>query len=93
MRLYRFSVYEAAPSLLSISFFYSFFWAQIVVGVFAAEKPASPESPGSKQLDSGSPREVTRNGIRFVYYQRSHWETNRGSRNWSGGGGRGRFRD
>ncbi|MBV8098343.1 MAG: hypothetical protein JOZ31_04215 [Verrucomicrobia bacterium] len=44
-------------------------WMHAAVGVFAAEKPASPESPGAKQLDPGWPREVTRNGIRFVYYQ------------------------
>jgi hypothetical protein len=173
------------PRFFRFHFSLAFFWVQIVVGVFAAEKPASLESPGSKQLDPGWPREVTRNGIRFVYYQPQadewkdfrelrarlafvltpkdgkpivgveelkgrtaanvetrtvlidnieitavrfpalsgdegtemgellkatfpgkpltvsldrlitsvHWETNRGSRNWRGGGGRGRFRD
>jgi hypothetical protein len=93
MRLSRFQFMKPLLRFFRFHFSIAFFWAQIVVGVFAAEKPASLESPGSKQLDPGWPREVTRNGIRFVYYQPSHWETNRGSRNWSGGGGRGRFRD
>jgi hypothetical protein len=57
------------PRFFRFHFSVAFFWAQIVVGVFAAEKPASPESPSPKQLDPGWPREVTRNGIRFVYYQ------------------------
>ena len=57
------------PRFFRFNFLLAFFWAQIAVGVFAAEKPASPESPGPKQLDPGWPREVTRNGIRFVYYQ------------------------
>jgi len=49
------------PRFFRFHFSIAFFWAQIVVGVFAAEKPASPESPGSKQLDPGWPREVIRN--------------------------------
>jgi hypothetical protein len=39
---------------------------QTITGVFAADKQSSPESPVSKQLDPGWPREVTRNGIRLV---------------------------
>jgi hypothetical protein len=57
------------PRFFRIHLFVGFFWAQTVVSLFAAEKPPSPETPGSKQVDPGWPREVTRNGIRFVYYQ------------------------
>jgi hypothetical protein len=63
------------PRFFRIHFFVGFFWAQRVVGLFAAEKPASPsspsslETPGSKQVDPGWPLEVARNEIRFVYYQ------------------------
>jgi hypothetical protein len=57
------------PRFLRFHLFLGLSSAQAMVGLFAAEKPASPEPPGSKQLDPGWPREVTRNGIRFVYYQ------------------------
>jgi hypothetical protein len=57
------------PRFFRIHLFLVFFWVQAMVSLFAAENPASPQTPASKQVDPGWPREVTRNGIRFVYYQ------------------------
>ena len=67
--MYRFLFMKPIPRFFRIHLFVGLSWAQTVVSLFAAEKPASPETPGSKQVDPGWPREVTRNGIRFVYYQ------------------------
>src|SRR6202043_1679361 len=36
---------------------------------FAASQTVAPESPQSKSPDPGWPREMTRNGVRLVYYQ------------------------
>jgi hypothetical protein len=44
------------------------FWPQTALCVDSAKKSTNPESE-STSLDPGWPREVDRNGIRFVYYQ------------------------
>jgi hypothetical protein len=36
---------------------------------YAANDKAVAKSPESKSLDPGWPREITRNGVRLVYYQ------------------------
>lgn len=43
-------------------------WSKTALCLDSAKKPTYPESE-SKSLDPGWPREVDRNGVRFVYYQ------------------------
>ena len=44
------------------------FWPKTTLCLDSAKKLAHPDSE-SKSLDPGWPREVDRNGVRFVYYQ------------------------
>jgi hypothetical protein len=43
--------------------------AQAIPFGYAANREAVPSTPQSKTLDPGWPREITRNGVRLVYYQ------------------------
>ncbi|MBV9391153.1 MAG: hypothetical protein JOY96_04590, partial [Verrucomicrobia bacterium] len=45
------------------------FWAQTIPATLATSRAISSESNNSLPLDPGWPREVTRNGVRLVYYQ------------------------
>jgi hypothetical protein len=45
------------------------FWVQTTPAVVAAGKEAISQSANPQPLDPGWPREITRNGIRLVYYQ------------------------
>jgi hypothetical protein len=60
---------KAFPRFFRFHLLVALFGALTIAGLFAPDKATSPESLGSKQLDPGWPREVTREGIRFVYYQ------------------------
>lgn len=57
------------PRVLRSHFFVGLCGVQTIAGLFAADKPATPQSSAAKQLDPGWPRGITRNGIRLVYYQ------------------------
>jgi hypothetical protein len=44
-------------------------WVQTIPAVFSASNKTVSPTSGSKELDPGWPREITRDGIRLVYYQ------------------------
>jgi hypothetical protein len=60
---------KAFPRCIRFYLLVAFFGALTIAGLLAPDKATSPESLGSKQVDPGWPREVIREGIRFVYYQ------------------------
>ena len=58
---------KSSSKSIVVAFAITVFWVQTIPAVFAAGEDA--RSANSPALDPGWPREITRNGVRLIYYQ------------------------